>query len=62
MSRYANPRSIEVQDTAPPARVSKLFWCRNCRDGRHKSCTGVRREMRNGTKPCECPVCREKEE
>jgi hypothetical protein len=58
---YSNPRSIEVSDNAPThKRVSKLLWCRDCRDGRHKSCTGIRRELRNGTRPCECPECKEK--
>jgi hypothetical protein len=61
MSFYADPRSIEVSDEgSSPKRVSKLLWCRNCRDGRHNSCSGVRREARKGKYPCECPKCKEK--
>ena len=63
MSTYADPRAIEVSDEGPsPKKASKLLWCRDCRDGRHNSCTGIRRELRKGTKPCECPKCKEKHE
>lgn len=58
----SNPFSIQVSDDAPTHnRVPKLLWCRDCRDGRHNGCTGVRRELRQGTRPCECPECANKE-
>ena len=62
MSLYGNPNGIVVNNIEPTIRqVPKEKWCGNCRANKHRLCSGVRKELRNGKHPCECPTCRAKE-